>query len=336
MSVELIYAMSTREKITLPQFSEYFKTVIVDESSKINEDVNLKHQMIRVLDSLGYCEFDFNNNVVYMCPPTLILLPIYGLPKALLVGARTPSFIKKLKESVKKRTQKALLTSYDQSYINFKIPPAIYIEATCMDVLHSIAGDINSKFYSETPAAWTLAKFSESISDIKNNLLFEKRSEPNWKHQVFNPLFLKFVYSQESNRDNFSLVQYRNPINQQLLHLLWDGQKAAESERDWGRYIVLSKMDINVLLYDKQKYQLAVPMTIPLPNLLARALALCTGLVPISASVVSEDFDHIPSNHPFQIYKGVTPEIASLVAKKIGQKIIETTFEFDSEEILHV
>ena len=92
MSNELIYAMSTLGEIKLEDFYALLNSITIAE---IREEESLgmdfRQHIIRLLDSLGYCEFDFEKRKVFMCPPSLVRLPSPGLPKAVLVGARNPS-----------------------------------------------------------------------------------------------------------------------------------------------------------------------------------------------------------------------------------------------------
>ncbi len=136
MSNQLIYAMSTKGSLKIDEFNEIF-TMVYSLSSigdEVIADINMRLQVIRTLDSLGYCEFDFDKRMVYMCKPSLILLPTFGLPKAVLVGARTPALAKKLRRAVEKRQDKALLVSLVQGRTNINIPPLPCIEAIDIDI----------------------------------------------------------------------------------------------------------------------------------------------------------------------------------------------------------
>src|SRR3990167_292176 len=109
MSEQLIYAMSTRTELRIEQFNDIFKKVSLPGELDKDEtiDFDVRRHVIRALDALGYCEFDFDDRMVYMCPPAFVLLPTHGLPKAVLTGARSPRLMALLKEAVKKRIGKA-------------------------------------------------------------------------------------------------------------------------------------------------------------------------------------------------------------------------------------
>lgn len=337
MSKKLIYAMSTKGCLRIDEFNEIFKMVYPPDSldNEVPTDIDIRLQVIRTLDSLGYCEFDFDKRMVYMCKPTLILLPTCGLPKAVLVGARTPGLVKKLRIAVEKRQDKALFTSLVQGRTNINIPTLPCIEAVDAETLKEIAIETAVSCDVEEPIAWRLANFSSSLDEIKRSLLFEERVEPNWKQRAFMCHKLMFLSKLEEVKTDNILVEYRNPVDKQLRHWFWNGTCAAEVERDWGRYLALASIDLNVLLYDEKLYKLAVPVTVPLPCLIARAIALCEGKAPVLAKTGSKKLASIPPGHPIHVYSGVTPAIARLISMKLGQEIVFANFVLGKDGVLY-
>jgi len=337
MSDILIYAMSTKGNMRLEQFYELFRRtyfpVLGNEGESI--DFDIRRQIIRILDSLGYCEFDFDKRMVYMCNPCLILLPDSGLPKALLVGARTPELVRKLKVAVKTRKHKALISHTQQSRSNITIPAAIYIEAIDTSIIQEIANEVHISFDLSLPASWSLAVMSASLKKIEESLKFEPRSEPNWKRRIFQKDKLVFTEFNKNHGVQF-LAEYRDPVTQQLLHWLWNGKKAADVNRDWGRYLVLTNSRNQILIYNQRSWMLAVPVTIPLPCLLARALALCSGIAPLLIKSYSKKIGDIPPEHPIHIYFNVPPQFANLLKTKIDQDLIYIHFEIGKGGVLHV
>ncbi len=336
MSDTLIYAMSTRGSMKLEQFNELFRRVYFPSLEQVEEsvEVDVRRQIVRILDSLGYCEFDFDGRIVYMCKPTLILLPVFGLPKAALVGARSPALIEKLKAAVKGRRNKAVLKYLQHSGVNAAIPAALCIEAMDVETIQEIARDVRIACETSWPAAWALANISSSLNNIKDSLNFESRAEPNWKRRVFSKERLVFSGFGSGNPASF-LAEYKDPVSQQLHHWLWKDGAAAQVGRDWGRYVFLAEEGVNILLYDEKLQKLAVPVTVPLPCILARAVALCTGIAPILVTTCPKRVGAVPSGHSMQVYSGITNVIAKLVASKLCQKLIYTRFEIDRGEVLY-
>jgi len=329
MSEKMIYAMSTKGSLSIDQFNEIFRMLYLPSNVDIEEPIyiNLRRYFIRLLDSLGYCEFDFNRRMVHMCPPGLALLPSYGLPRAVLTGMRSPRLVKNLKISVRKRREKALLSFLSQGNRVINMPPSICIEAADNQILQEIADELKISFYKEGPASWRLANFSSPIDEVKRSLVFEERDELGWKRRVFMKNMLFFSKKAEEGEAGQTLVEYTSPIDKQLRHWLWNGAESAEVERDWGRYLSLADSGFNILLYDRKLCRMAVPITVPLPCILARALVVCTGIAPALARTPLKRRGDVPPGCHVQIYPGVTSAIASLISEKLGQKLILISFK---------
>jgi len=336
MSDDLIYAMSTRGIIPIDEFNSLFRMVyapgISDERDSI--DIDIRRQVVRLLDSLGYCEFDFDGRRVYMCEPALVLLPTFGLPKAVLIGARTPLLIKKIKEIVKTHKDKMMLHIVSQSTADFSMPPLIYIEAIDKDSIKEVADKCGLSIDLDKPAAWALANFSGSLDDLKKSIQFIPFAEMNWKRRAFNIDKLVFSSQEPASHGSLLLIEYKNPINQQSRHVLLANDSAAEVDRDWGRYIVLSNSQKHVIVYNEKMQKLIIPVTVPLPCILARAVALCTGHVP-KITTVSSKIGDIPPNHPVYVYSGVPKIMAELISNKLEQKLYYSSFEYDQKGVLY-
>jgi hypothetical protein len=330
MSEDLIYAMSTRGNITMDEYNALFKMVyapgICNRQNSI--DVDIRRQLVRLLDSLGYCEFDFDSRKVFMCEPALVLLPAFGLPKAILVGARTPLLMKTLKNAAKNCKEKMIMHYMPQSTVDFSMPALVCIEAIETDCIREIAAKCELHTDFEKPAAWGLANFSVSLDTLKEGMQFIPFSELNWKKRVFDIDRLIFSSQQPALQNSTMLIEYKNPINQQNRHVLLNNGSFAEVKRDWGRYILLSNAQKQVILYNEKMQKLITPVTVPLPCILARAVALCTGLVP-KITTTSIKIGDIPPNHPVYVHSGVPKVIAELISTKLGQKIYYSNFDFD-------
>jgi len=88
-------------------------------------------------------------------------------------------------------------------------------------------------------------------------------------------------------------------------------------------------------MYDDKQFILAVPVTVPLPCLLARSAALCSGTVSAGTLSFKDKTGSIPPRHPLQIYTCVPPEIARLIADKLEQKLIYTRLAVIKKGVLH-
>ena len=315
MSEHLVYAISALGEMSIVKFYDILKRLSPPSDEK-DYGYNDRSQTIRYLEALGYCEFDYDERRVFMCPPALVLLPSFGLPRALLTGARTPGLVEKVKASVKKRKDAAIFNRVKQKNSELNLPDAATIEVSDFDVLKEIAQENGINLSSERPAALDLATYSTSIDDVETGLRFESRTEINWERKVFN--VQRLAFSRHEDGSDYRLSEYINPYNQQRKHWIWNGAMTADVGRDWGRYIVLKHAGKQILIYDEESQELQVPLRVPLPCLLARAATLCSGMAP----VIREDSvfcKSVPSGFSMQIYSDVPAEIASNIFSKTGQ-----------------
>jgi len=272
----------------------------------------------RFLDSLGHIEYDFENRYIYSCKSMLVLLPTKGVPRFLLTGARNSNLLKELKKKVKKNKQVLSISQNSQLFLQPFVPSAIYVDAVDFDILSKIASELNIDLLDFSPS-FSILNYSDGIEEIEKELRFEKFPEINWSKRTFSLEKLYFTSVENPcSSDQYRFVEYSDRFNSKKLHWLWNKDTRANTSRDWGRYILLSKHSRNILMYDSKKYLLAVPSTVPLPILIARALTLCTGLVPRLLSF--DDRDYL-------VYSSINPQLAEFVGIKLGQSLNENTIE---------
>ncbi len=296
------------------EFYNIFSIVYAQNPSAYAADLkNERYKTIRMLDSLGHCEFDFTRRKVYVCPPTLVGMPSIGLPRVLLTGARSSTLIQELKAAVKSTGGAAYIIMQQQT--EPLLPTAFIIESSNQGAIAEIAKKTGIA-YSPNIASWEIINFAAGLDQIA--LHFLERKPPNWQSQTFCPTLLKFM-RQPASQDLDKLVGYKNPITQQYDHWLWRGTLAAEIDRDLGRYLMLVKHGISVLVHDRVHNYLLVPEQIPLPRLFARALALCSGKAPISQYLKEKTSFKRINEIPMQIYSKVPTEVVDILAKKLSQ-----------------
>jgi hypothetical protein len=261
--------------MSIDEFYNVFSIVYsLNNGQNSNDLKNERTRLVRMLDAFGHCEFDYNRRKVYVCQPILVGLPSIGLPRALLTGARSRTFIQELKTAIRNSDGSARMILRQQTHP--LLPTAVIIESSEQGLIAEIAKNVNI-LYNPKIAAWEIINFAAGIDKITTQ--FGERQAPNWQSQTFSVSLLKFA-KQVKDEDGVRLVEYRNPVTQQLEHWLWNGELAAEIDRDWGRYISLADQGINVLIHDRAHNTLLVPEQVPLPRLFARALTLCSGMAP--------------------------------------------------------
>ena len=330
MPERLLYSISARGKLSFINFSDSLNAIFSQVHKRFHMDMDfnyLKYQTLRFLDAMGHCEVDFEKRYIYVCPPSLILIPSFGLPKAILTGARDYELIDRLKVFISEKKGFASLHSIIQNRQRYALlPQAIYLEAISKDLIEEAALKVGIISKLDEPAAWSLINFSSDISGISDKTYFELMAEPNWPKRIFSLSDLTFNKS-ITPTDIIRLAEYTNPRDQQRLHWLWQDDKAAEVDRDWGRFLFLQKQNISVLLYDSKRFLLAIPANIPLPRLISRALTLCTGLAPLEAVLQGKPVPTVPKDCQLNIYDVVVPSIAKEVSNKLGQELIDYNIE---------
>lgn len=336
MSDELLYAMSVDVSLRLERFYERFRAVyhpvITPSQEERRPEVNIRRQVMRLLEAFGHCEIDYASRRIYMLPATMVLLPSPGSPRALLTGARVPDLVTKLREAINQADGDAELVQESQGQGNVSLPARIVIEAVDRPSIAAIChrAQIDHDLDHDQPAAWRISHLSTTKHQIEEGLSFAERQEPNWPKRVFSVERLRFVRGQFSDDRPVWLAEYRNPTDNQYLHWLWKHAARAEVERDWARYLVLAYQEKHVLLWDEGSRQLAVPVTVPLPTLLARAATLSSGLQP---AIVTTTYATaaVPEGHPMLVYHDVLPDIAAVIARTLGQELVPMS----TEDFLH-
>ncbi|MFA6371070.1 MAG: hypothetical protein WCW68_00445 [Methanothrix sp.] len=324
MHEELLQTISSLGHMSLEKFYSAFDAIQLRRNQDKDVDLHeIRRRSIRFLDALGHCEFDFDKRRVFACPPVLVRLPSSGLPQAVLAGARTDLIMKKLKEFEKCNSGDVFLRIIPQIGLDYLLPSAIIVEALSFEHLQNLSQYSKIASCLDQPASWSLVNFSCGLEDIFETLSFETRDDRNWEDnkETFSYENLRFS-KYESRKDPIKLVSYINRINQQRFHLFWDNNRAAEVDRDWGRYILLSKFGRRALLYDKHRHILAVPSSVPLPRLLSRAAALCSGIAPEHAYLSGRSNQGLPEGQSMDVYRSISPPIAQIIAMKLSQELI--------------
>lgn len=315
------------------EFNSIFSTIYLSQCKRPPPDLSHERYItIRMLDSLGYCEFDFDSRRVYVCSPLLVALPTYGLPKAVLTGARSPSLVGNLKQAIKNMRESARLIR--RQYKGYPmLPETIMLESTDLETMKE-AAKTSKIAYTQSVAAWEIINYASGISEVVKTSDFEERAELNWKRRIFSTKSMQFM-RQTEDQDEVRLVEYINPVNQQRVHWLWKGTLATEVDRDWGRYMVLASQGVKILIYDKLRNRLSVPEYVPLPRFFARALALCSGIAPARATISAHNELGFPPNIPVSIFSEAPPEIVGVLSSKLSQMPIAHKIAIDENgEIL--
>ena len=290
----------------------------------------MRNQLIRFLDSLGHCEFDFDTRRVYACRPSLVALPGRGLSRAVLTGARTPKLVNKMTEFVQSHEEVIAMSTRNQAFRSpflgsdlspeISLPQAIIFEAVNSGYLEELARSSNISYSLDTPAAWALVSCSAGLEEIRQTLVPKEFKGIKWQRREFSVEELMFRRSLDPLPETV-LIEYRRRVDQQMRHVAKYGNKEFRIGRDWGRYLLLADNGRCIISYDGKRQQLLVPSTVPLPNLLARAAAMCSGFAPFQGRLDGLASSPI-SEVPVDIYRAVPEVVARQIASKLSQPLM--------------
>jgi len=277
--------------------------------------------VIHALDSLGHCDVEFSDasGRIFVAPPVMARLPHAGLPQAVLSGARTPATEKVLSECCKGFGHSVDITITEQVHDLMLVPARILIQAESVEQLNGIARSLGIAFEVHPPA-WSLLHFSASLDGYVANCKWSAGSELNWRRRDFDPSSLQFGDNRQEGAP-IRLSSYTDRVRNTQIYYLWQEESWVRVDRDWGRYVVLRELGLNILIYDQSRFIMAVPASAPLPRLLSRVLALCSGY---ACSFVSRERFPYPSPEKwgFNLFRDVPPQVAEMVAARLCQDLL--------------
>lgn len=326
MSDDILSVLSVMGKISFEKFKEIYEILL---KNYFNEDEQRRllyshYDLLRDLEALGYCEVDYLNRKIFICPPSFALLPIMGLPKIVLSGGRSDKIVNHLSRLASKNPDKININYLEQFSAKSPLfPKTIFVEAKSLSIIKQVVDKVGLEGNIEIPASSYLALSSPNVSEIINNLQFNEMVAPNWKTMVFcreNLYFKQFYCS-----DEYKLTNYTSPITQQQQTWIWIKNFAANIDRDWGRFVILNHFRKKILLFDSAKQRFAVPSTTPLPKQLSRAAIFSTGYLP-RYKILRNEIGNLNKDRNLTVYEGVNKSLASEISKKLDLDLLEANF----------
>lgn len=318
----MLYALSDKPTWMIDEFKSLYEEIYSSLYEGRSQNNYERTSTIRILESLGHCEFDYGTNLVTVIKPLLVALPTGDSPAAVLTGARTPDLLHDFLNAAKKsngdiKTYKKVQQDYPL------IPDAIWLQAKDLETIKQIADEININF-SKSPSLEMLNQTS-SIDDILKSDDFEPREDLNWHCRVFSAKELQFTrfHKPRAITGNVRLVEYTHPqFNYRVELWLWKGNQAIDNiDKDFGRYAVLASEGVNVFLFDFLHNLFAVPEFVPLPLDFARALTLCSGVAPIRSTINYGHRFNLRSEFPINIYTKIPIDFCKILCIKLAQRM---------------
>jgi hypothetical protein len=301
----LLFVLSARRTMSRMSFRSAYESLWRPEIQPTGRSLAYAvASAIETLNALGHCEQEAGGDLT-VAPPALALLPWPGQPRAVLCGARSPESLTTLRSAA--RQYQARVTSTMQGSWESPAPARIEASAERVSDLEGIAHATGCTL-GDPPPALSMASIGASVGDYLNSLDWTADAELDWPRSDFIPAKLRF--DQRDRCDgNLRLSQYRHPDGYSVRDYLWRDGLAAATDRSWGRFAVLADSGIQPLRYDRRSGTVLVPVTTPLPRLLARSLTLSSGLAP------REVTDR--AGPAMRAYASVPAGLASVVSKKI-------------------
>lgn len=305
----LLFAVAARRELTWSSFSGALEAVFVPDESVGTDVTHVRSAVGALGDSLAHWDVVPRDGTARICiaPPALAALPRPGLPAAVLCGSRSPDTLPALAAACDR--EGVLLRSTRQDRVHRYAPSLIEITAESHGAISGVATRLHIPYEPE-PTAWTLAAVCGSLDGYLGSLDWTVGPDLNWNRRDFDPIGQRFTLRQEDPEVGLRLTAYRHPDGWAREDRLWRGNEFAVVDRNWARFAVLAERSVSVCRYDHRAGTLSVPRQLPLPKVVARSLALCSGRSPASE----------PGNGIGRVtYAEVPSSIADALTRKLGQ-----------------
>jgi hypothetical protein len=319
----LLFAVTAAGPMSWPSFSRAYNALLSSAEAQggVLDPGRRKRRSRALLDALGHCETTYGegSSTTVAAPAVLARIPVSGLPKALLVGARQPSAIPCVLEACGGVSGVTVSLDDPSGRAGAPAPTRVELEAEDSSRLEAVARRVGIP-YLDTPPAWMIASASAGLSDVLAGLEWQVAPELNWIRKEFDPDAIRFTPAGPRSGPMLCLRSYQHPVKPDQHFILWRGEESARVDARWGRYAVLAAARRRVLLYDQQRNRLAVPAGAPLPRLISRALCLCSGwppdFVPAAALGTRQ-----AGSWGAELYSAVGPDMAAHIGMKTGQQL---------------
>ena len=276
----LLYAASAVRDMTWDTFKRIVDATCVPDGQLATEMRYVRAEAVDVGGVLGHWEVVRTGAArrIVVAPPVLACLPWPGLPRAVLCGSRSPDTIAEIREVCD--SVGGLSLSMSAQLHHPYAPMRLELSGESEEQMIAVGRELSVR-YDPTPAAWSIARASGSVEGYLSALTWEEREDLNWDRREFDPELLRFKSSADgTDLSRLRLVTYSHPSGWDWRDWLWNDGAGADVDRSWGRFCVLASVGRAVLHYDHRNGVATVPRQVPLPKLLARALALSSGEAP--------------------------------------------------------
>ena len=328
----ILHVLATRKKLAWPLFKNIADTLLASLSFQSQGGFSPKHvrnRLLRSLISLGHCDFgdDAGELKLFCAPSVAVRLPLAGLPKIVLCGARSPESYGMINDLVR-RTECSISIDNQIDHLG-RLPDRISIQATTTKSLQSLCDLFGIKSML-IPFAWAVMSNTARLRDVLQALTWSNFRTPDWPRLLFDLNKLRFVENADIQDGLPSLERFIHPKKNTLKYFISAKHGRAECHVDWARYAVLAEAKRNILYFDSRAGYLAVPASVPLPYLISRAATLCSGFSP-SLHSCREIGIHKEQDHNYDLYRLIPEAFALKLSDILGQEV--NHFEIGADSI---
>lgn len=329
----ILHYLSYLGKIHIPEFNSLVYSLIEYADENVKRKANhLKYQ----LQDLGYIEYDNTSGVLIINKPLLVIKPSTCGTTALLTGARDPKLI----ETIINFSKNNHITVDIQNQNDDFLPQTVLIKFISNNhiQLEDFAKKLNLSFMKDgLNEQYSLGMYFSSIENWLNFIRpVENEVTDIEGGEIFDMYKLEFVEKTVDFDRQLSLVKFSNINGYKTIYRFWyQGIPYVINDQQYGIYLLfflfnkkqLEKEEIekciNILIYDRDKKYLAVPLNCRLPRYLTLSISLLTGNKP---EIITLTNDCMHSKMRYLIYKNVPSLFANnIISMKLNQKLIQQT-----------
>ncbi|MET7253993.1 hypothetical protein [Dyadobacter fermentans] len=261
------------------------------DGTTIRENINyskIKKASLNYFDYLGYLDYEYSTNSVVINPPQFVFLPAAKGRKVLLIGGRNASLVNAIIDTARQYELLVEVTPQLESNEEMLLPDAITIRSFGNASqgygerrLIEFSNELGIKFSPTEFVQVSLQQFCSDVREYEADLLKNRETTAtymDWARYLFDPDAMRLQKSYSDDFDkSFALLEYRlRPW--EFHHRLWVKEKCYIVEKNWAQYIALKNYSKQVIL--KGNGKVGIPLSLPLPRLLAESILLCSGIAP--------------------------------------------------------
>ncbi len=317
----LLYVLSAWRQTSWSTFRRSFdelhrRQFSSGQDAVVGDAALFRFRTLRMLMALGHVDTVFDpgsTGTIVIAPPALVALPGPGIKRAVLAGARSPAFLEKLRGTA--QTAGVSFALKTQGLLTPFAPSLVTIQALDDESIKKVSQDLGVS-YMGTPPARAIARWAGSLNEYIRGLVWAPDDNLGWYREDFAPDSLRFTHPID-RQTKMRLSRFQDPVRETWRYRLYRNGEFSPIDPDWGRYAVLASEGHQVFVFDGVSNSVQIPTRSPLPVILSRSLALCSGRSPAVGRLDESQAGARGLRH--DIYEGIPPSVARLVASKIGQ-----------------